>query len=47
MAPNLVLLVLAPELTGLTTDTAAQSSSPRRFYDFIVKNRHTNREVAR
>jgi hypothetical protein len=49
MAPNLALLALTPDLTGLSAAAAGKSSRLHWFYDFIVtqQTRHTASEVAR
>ena len=49
MAPNMLLLAYNPDITGLTTETAAKSSRLHRLYDFIVETqtRRAEREVAR
>jgi hypothetical protein len=48
MAPNLALLTLAPEITGLP-DAATRHSRLHRIYDFIIKSqtRRAEQEVAR
>ena len=47
MAPNLALLTLTPEITGLPE--TAKFSRLHRIYDFIVKSqtRRAEQEVAR
>ena len=49
MAPNMLLLAYNPDITGLTTQTAAKESRLHRLYDFIVETqtRRAEREVAR
>jgi hypothetical protein len=49
MAPNLALLAITPDLTGLPAAAAGKSSRLHWFYDFIVtqQTRHTASEVAR
>jgi hypothetical protein len=49
MAPNLALLAVTPNLTGLSAAAAGKSSRLHWFYDFIVtqQTRHTASEVAR
>jgi hypothetical protein len=49
MAPNLLLLAFTPEITGLTTETAAKASRLHRLYDFIVatQSRRAEHEIAR
>jgi hypothetical protein len=49
MAPNMLLLAFDPDITGLTTETAAKSSRLHRLYDFITEtqSRRAEREVAR
>jgi hypothetical protein len=48
MAPNLALLTLTPEITGLP-DTATRVSRLHRIYDFIIRSqtRRAEQEVAR
>ena len=49
MAPNLLLLAFAPDITGIAAETAAKASRLHRLYDFIVEtqSRRAEREVAR
>jgi hypothetical protein len=49
MAPNLLLLAFTPDITGLTTETAAKATRLHRLYDFIVEtqSRRAEYEVAR
>ena len=49
MAPNLLLLAFAPDITGIPAETVAKSSRLHRLYDFIVEtqSRRAKREVAR
>jgi len=48
MAPNLALLTLTPEITGLP-ETATKGSRLHRLYDFMVQtqSRRAQRAVAR
>ena len=48
MAPNLALLVLSSEITGLP-ETATKMTRLHRLYDFIIQSqsRRAEREVAR
>jgi hypothetical protein len=49
MAPNMLLLAYNPDITGLTTETAAKSSRLHRLYDYIVETqtRRAEHDVAR
>jgi hypothetical protein len=49
MAPNMLLLAFNPDVTGLTTETAAKGSRLHRLYDFIIEtqSRRAEREVTR
>ena len=49
MAPNMMLLTFASDITGLTSGSAAKPSRLHRLYDFIVEtqSRRAEREVAR
>jgi hypothetical protein len=49
MAPNMLLLAFTPDVTGLTTETAAKGSRLHRLYDFIVEtqSRRAEHQVAR
>ena len=49
MAPNLALLAITPDLTGLSAGTGGKSFRLPWFYDFIVtqQTRHTTSEAAR
>lgn len=48
MAPNLALLTLSPEITGLP-ETAPKVTRLHRLYDFMVRtqSRRAEKEVAR
>ena len=49
MAPNLLLLAYAPDITSIAAETAAKSSRLHRLYDFIIEtqSRRAEREVPR
>ena len=44
MAPNMLLLAYNPDITGLTTETAAKGSRLHRLYDFIVETQSRRAE---
>lgn len=44
MAPNMLLLAFTPDVTGLTTETAAKGSRLHRLYDFIVETQSRRAE---
>lgn len=49
MAPNMMLLAFAPDITGLPAEIIAKSSRLLRLQDFIAEtqSRRAEREVAR
>ncbi len=49
MAPNMMLLTFASDITGLTSGSAAKPSRLHRLYDFIVEtqSRRAQYEVGR